>query len=85
MVDNKMLYDDELFKAGLWRVSDMFDSSGLALGFDVWKRRGVCKSKFLFWRSLISKVRSVGITFVRKETFNDNARIIYFTKDDKVE
>ena len=84
-VDNRMLYDDELFKAGMWKVSDIFDSSGFAIGFNVWKSRGVCKSKYMLWRSVISKVRSLGISFVRDTLCNEHSSVVYLTHDDKID
>ena len=84
-MNNSILYDDELFTAGLWRVSDMFDSSGVAIGFNTWKTRGVSKSKFMLWRSLISKIRSLKLTFTPNVYDHENSRFIHFSENVKID
>ena len=63
LIDGKMFYDNEFLAAGLWHISDLYDSTGGIVPFNVWKNRGVCKSKFLIWRKIISKARSLPLTF----------------------
>ena len=41
VVNHKMLYNEELFTAGLWYISDLYNASGEIIDFDVWKSRGV--------------------------------------------
>ena len=57
-INKRLVYDEELFSAGLWRVCDMFDSNGNIIPFSTWETRGVSGSKFLLWRGLLFKVKT---------------------------
>jgi exonuclease III len=56
-IANRLIYDDEFFKAGLWSVNDLFETGGKVISFNTWECRGVSKSKYMIWRSLLSKVK----------------------------
>ena len=56
IINKRLVYDEELFEAGSWRVCDMSDSNGNAIPFSTWETRDVSGSKFLLWRGLLSKV-----------------------------
>ena len=45
-INKRLVYDEELFDAGLWRVCDMFDSNGNLIPFSTWETRGVSGRKF---------------------------------------
>ena len=81
--DNRLIYDDELFKAGLWNVSDLFTPDGRVLSFNTWKSRGVCKSKFMLWRCLVSKVRSFKVSMHNLDAYHCNK--ILLPTDDIIE
>ena len=57
-IDGKLMYDDKLFSAGLWPAKDLFYEDGTIVPFNVWKSRGVSKSKFMIWRGLVEVVRT---------------------------
>ena len=57
-IANTLTYDDAMFRSGLWNVNDLFESDGRVVSFNTWKSRGVCKSKYMLWRGLVSKVMS---------------------------
>ena len=57
-IENRLICNEEMFRAGLWKVCDLFHSDNTAIQFNVWKQRGVSKANFMTWRSLLSKVRS---------------------------
>ena len=60
-VNGMPMYDDEFFKAGIWRVSDWFDAEGHITPFNVWKHRGINNSKYLKWISLVRKIQSLNV------------------------
>jgi len=55
-IGGEIIYDDELFKAGMWRCSDIFDVNGNIIPFNVWKSRGVQNCKYFIWRAVVSIV-----------------------------
>ena len=78
---NKIVFDDELFSAGLWRVCDMFDSSGNLIPFSNWETRGVSGSKFLLWRGLLSTVKTYRINMPYPEVIDSNSAVFLPTGD----
>ena len=51
LIKNKRLvYDEELFSAGLCRVCGMFDSNGDLIPFSTCESRGVSGRTFVLWR-----------------------------------
>ena len=60
-INGQVQYDSELFSAGLWRVKDLFNDDNTIIPFHVWQRRGVSKSKFMLWRSIVNLIRSLRI------------------------
>ena len=63
-INKRLVFDEELFSAGLWRVCGMFDSNGNLIPFSTWETRGVSGSKFLLWRCLLSKVKTYKINIL---------------------
>ena len=61
-INKRLVYDEELFSAGLWRVCDMFDSNGNLIPFSTWETRGVSGSKFLLWRVYCPKLKLIKLT-----------------------
>ena len=70
LVNGKHLYNDELFKAGIWNVRDLFDDHGNVIKFEILLQRGVTNKSFMNWRSLIGIVQSSDI-FKRTEMETD--------------
>ncbi len=60
-IDGNLVYDDELFKAGLWTFGDLFDIKGDIIPFAVWKLRGVPQSKYIIWMAIVSIVTNAKI------------------------
>ncbi len=80
-IDNKLVYDDELFRAGLWRVSDLFESNGNIIPFSTWESRGVSKYKCMLWRGLLSKVKTFKIDMSNAETVDCKKIIMLPTEE----
>ena len=81
-IGGELVFDDELFSAGLWRFCDLFEQNGKTVPFNVWKSRGVSKSKFIIWRALITIVRGFKVA-MHNESFvqNSNKSILLPTND----
>ena len=58
-INKRLVYDEELFSAGLWRVCDMFDSNGNIIPFSTWETRGVSESKFCCGRVYCPKLKVI--------------------------
>ena len=80
-INKRLVYDEELFSAGLWRVCDMFDSNGNLIPFSTWETRGVSGSKFLLWRGLLSKVKTYKINMSYTEVIDGSSVVILPTGD----
>ena len=80
-INERLVYDEELFSAGLWRVCDMFDSNGNLIPFSTWETRGVSGSKFLLWRGLLSKVETYKINMSYTEVIDSSNAVILPTGD----
>ena len=80
-INKRLVYDEELFSAGLWRVCDMFDSNGNIIPFSTWEARGVSGSKFLLWRGLLSKVKTYKINMSYTEVIDGSIAVILPTGD----
>ena len=52
-INNKMLYDHDLFTAGIWYEDDLYHNNE-TIPFKTWQKRGVPIQSFLTWFSLIS-------------------------------
>ena len=63
-IHKRLVYDEELFSAGLCRVCAMFYSNGDLIPFSTCESRGVSGSTCVLWRGLLSKVKTfrIGIT-----------------------
>ena len=80
-VNGKMCYDDDFFKAGLWKVSDLFDNDNKLLPFIVWERRGVSQGKYMLWRSVVSTVNSYNILLNTEKDCNNNNVLCFESGD----
>jgi hypothetical protein len=60
-IANKLIYDDELFKAVLWNVDGLFETGDKVIPFNTYEFRGVSNSKYMIWRGLLSKVRCLQV------------------------
>ena len=78
------MYDAELFRAGLWRVYDLFNTDGSVISFHTWKTRGVSKPKFMLWRGLVNKVRTFSVNMYNKEAITNAGITITLTKNEAV-
>ena len=56
-LDNNLIYDRNLMNAGLWTVSDLFDSGNKPITFDDLKKRGISGQTYLLWRNLILQIK----------------------------
>ena len=56
-VNKKLIYDNDLFSAGMWRLQDLFDSNNRTIPFHELKMRGVTNKSFIIWRCLVQKVK----------------------------
>jgi hypothetical protein len=83
-LNKKIVYDEDLFSAGLWRVCDLFHQNGSTIPFNVWKLRGVTKAKFIVWRALLSCVRIFSFN-VRNITMIDSSRQIILPTSDIID
>jgi len=54
-IDNRTVFDQSLFQAGLWTINDLYDN-GILIPYDHWVSRGACKSKLLLWRGMINAI-----------------------------
>ena len=54
--DNNLIYDQNLMNAGLWTVSDLFDSRNKPITFDKLQKRGILGDKYLIWRNIILQI-----------------------------
>ena len=81
VINGRMIYDKQLLDAGIWRISDLFDEKGNTISFNEWKSKGVCKSKFMLWRCLISKIRSLNLVFANRKKEYNNDIYIHFTNN----
>jgi hypothetical protein len=80
-IGGKIIYDRELFQAGMWRCSDLYDSNGNIMPFHVWKSRGVQPSKYLIWRGIVSVVSNININMLNAGVTNNNKCIVLPTSD----
>ncbi len=80
-IDGKLVYDEEFFKAGLWRFCDLFESNGTLIPFNVWETRGIAKSKYIVWRALISNMRKMQIKVYNTNVSIPNKTILLPTND----
>ena len=80
VVNGNMFYDDELFMAGLWYTADLFDSSGIVIPFHIWKTRGVSVSKYMLWRSLVSKIRSINISYENVNYMYTHTKVVHINE-----
>ena len=80
-LDGRMIFDKELFSAGLWQISDLFKPGGTAIPFCDWKTRGVSKSKYMVWRGLLEKVRAFKSDIKPGEGIRPNRIILLPTND----
>lgn len=58
-IGGKLLYDNELFQAGLWKCCDLYRLDGRLVPFSIWKARGVPNCKYITWRAIVSIVRNL--------------------------
>ena len=58
-IDKKMIYDKDLFNAGVWKSKDLFDANDAIIPFNELKKRGVTTKSYMTWRSLVQKVKEL--------------------------
>lgn len=51
-IGGKYIFDDNLFKAGLWRINDFYKSDGELISFEDLMKRGVPKSSYMTYRGI---------------------------------
>ena len=65
LINGISCYYEDFFKAGAWRISDLYNKDGSTVPFSTWVNRGVRKSSMIRWMGLIHNTRS-------KININDN-------------
>ena len=76
-VDGKVIFVEELFNAGLWYISDLYDSEGKLIAFDVWNSRGVEKKFYMKWCSVVSAVtKALKTKCLRYRNFKKPLRLL---------
>ena len=54
--DKKPIYDAEFLSAGIWKVADLFLPNGKILPFNTLLNRGISRSKYMMWLSIIHQI-----------------------------
>lgn len=70
--NGNFIFDQTFINAGIWTVSDLFDSANKHITFDKLHKRGICGNKYLFWRNLIMKINKCNPN-IMLTTQNDTA------------
>ena len=55
-IGKKMLYNKNLFEAGLWRVKDLFNRANNVIPFRELQRRGILEKNYIMWRGILNVV-----------------------------
>ena len=80
-VDGKVIFVEELFNAGLWYISDLYDSEGKLNAFDIRNSRGVGKKFYMKWRSVVSAVtKALKTKCLRDRNFKKIVKTIVYSK-----
>ena len=79
-INKRLVYNDELFSAGLGRVCDMFVPMGILIPFSTWETRGVSGNNFLLWRGLLSKVKTYRTNMSYTEVIDSSSAVILPTR-----
>ena len=56
-INGKTVYNERLFMAGLWSISDLFDRNDICIPFGVWVGRGAHLTDFMLWRGIVNMVK----------------------------
>ena len=57
MINGKTVYNEQLFIAGLWSISDLFDRNEGVIPFWEWVVQGAHLTYSMLWRSIVSMVK----------------------------
>ena len=82
-LNKKMVYDEDLFVAGIWRVKDLFNSHGRIFEFSELKLRGVTDKSYLTWRGIIQKVKANNSFESEQEEIHRNSLIFELKNGEK--
>lgn len=55
-VNGRSLFYKDLFHAGIWYISDLFQAGGEAVPFQTWVERGVKRCSLMKWMGLVKKI-----------------------------
>ena len=66
-----MIYDNDIMQAGIWRISDLFDSNKKFISFRTLELRGVPKAKYLLWQCIVTITKKLKVTLKKPEDVND--------------
>ena len=58
-VKGKSLFYEQLFRAGVWYISDLYGADGSAIPFETWVSRGVGRHNLIKWMGLIKKTKQM--------------------------
>ena len=61
-------FNNRLFQAGLWFVSDLFYDNDKLIPFNIWMKREVLAQDYLTWRGLVTTVRQKSMKYIRNNS-----------------
>ena len=61
-------FNNRLFQAALWFVSDLFYDNDKLIPFNIWMKRGVLAQDYLTWRGLVTIVRQKSVKYIRNNS-----------------
>ncbi len=64
-IGNQSVYNDRLFKAGIWCVHDLYHNNAI-VPFTVWQDRGVGQQEYMLWRGLVHRCKYKDLAAVVK-------------------
>ena len=82
VINSPMAYfNNRLFQAGLWFVSDLFYDNDKLIPFSIWMKRGVLAQDYLTWRGLVTIVRQKSVKYVRNDSNEEDKPLVNSYKE----
>ena len=75
LINNKSVFNDRLFKCGLWNVNDLYNDGEL-IPFDTWQSRGAFKCDYMLWRGIIKSLPNLWNILVKGNDFINDEVIL---------
>ena len=60
-IGNKMIFDEDLMRAGIWKIADLLDINNKILPFELLHQRGLPQSKYMLWRGINNIINKLDI------------------------